>query len=108
MIKVAEILDSEKRWVRGTFSTPDDSKRCLMGALIYVDVQERLARGLGLAAGLGLAEAHAGLACDAIETVTGARPLTAISWNDAPERTFEEVHAVACEIDRLRMLRGEG
>ena len=93
MIKVAEILDSEQKWCQWV-EMDSAGRLCIIGAMRR--------------AGLYDAPSAYQLFREAVREATGVEWNHVASWNDAPERTFEEVHAVACEIDRLRMLRGEG
>mgnify|MGYP001610763220 CR=1 FL=1 len=102
MIKVAEILDS-KTWGQGMPGLRGRSGTlCLMEATLTAETMALS----GPARDVGVGHLQV-MMLDAIQAVTGMRPSSATQWNDAPERTFAEVHAVACEIDRLRMLWGE-
>jgi hypothetical protein len=91
IVKVAEILDSEAKWCQ-LIEMDSSGRLCIIGAMRR--------------AGLYDAPAAYHLFREAAREATGVEWNNICSWNDAPERTFAEVHAVACEIDRLRMLRG--
>lgn len=105
-MKLAKILSTPDKWGQGHFgvneagelaSGPRAARYCFNGALNLL-LNEHYYYGTGHP----WSEAERRRALDIFDAVTGdGAGLGMISWNDQPERTFGEVHAVASEWDRL-------
>lgn len=123
-MKLMELLDQEAHWCQGHEWITDDAGRlekvCLMGAMRAVVLGVRIGdRVIGPSAAptlaLTVAEAAAISRLAALEAVadgvirdlyypgTPARGLT-IGFNDLDDRAFEDVQAVAAEVDRRMAL----
>ena len=89
-MKVTEILTGPETWCQGAWVR--DERACLSMAVF------RATRG-GRAGNAKVAARASQMLCEIIAE-RADEPMLPENWNDAPERTFAEVHAVAAEFDR--------
>ena len=105
-VKLTEILDSSEHWVKGYASRISDQgihQYCLVGAI-------ELMPGIGFSGRLDVIVRE--IICEnpefgrrARQNMFDAKWYSIQRFNDHPDTTFEEVHAVAAEADRRYALK---